>query len=98
MTSIRTLAAVSFAASIVLSGTVLAQSAPPASMPAADATMPADCAKPTRKHDHGAEKGVPTPTAISAPCAVAATASKPAASASTAKKPGHNHSTFHKTM
>ena len=98
MTTIRTLAAAFFAASIALSGTVQAQPAPAASMPMAGGTMPSDCAKPIRKHDHGAERGMPTPAAKSAPCAVAAAASAPAAAASAAKKPGHNHSTFHKTM
>lgn len=98
MTTIRTLSAAIFAAAIALSGTVLAQSAPSASMPTAGAAMSYDCAKPIRKHDHGAEKGTPTPMARSAPCAVAAAASAPAAAATSAKKPGHNHSTFHKTM
>lgn len=98
MTTIRTLSAAIFAAAVALSGTALAQSAPAASMPMAGATAPHDCAKPIRKHDHGAERGTPTPMARSAPCAVAAAASAPAAAASSAKKPGHNHSTFHKTM
>ncbi len=98
MTTIRILSAAIFAASIALSGTVQAQSAPAASMPMAGGTMSHDCAKPIRKHDHGAEKGTPTPMATSAPCAVAAAASEPAAAASSAKKSGHDHSKFHKTM
>lgn len=97
MTTIRTLCAAIFAASIALSGAAQAQSAPPAPMPVADGQTPHDCAKPMRKHDHGAEKGIPTPVAKSAPCAAAA-ATVPAAAASAAKKPGHNHSTFHKTL
>ena len=96
MSTIRTLCAAIFAASFALSGAVQAQSAPAASMPMADGQPSHDCAKPMRKHDHGAEKGMPTPMAKSAPCTAAAAA--PAAAASAAKKPGHNHSTFHKTM
>lgn len=98
MSTIRTLSATFFAASIALSGAVQAQSAPAASMPVAGSAMSHDCAKPMRKHDHGAEKGTPTPAAKSAPCAAATAAPAPAAAASAAKKPGHNHSTFHKTM
>lgn len=99
MTTIRALAAAIFAASVALSGTVQAQSAPAVAKPMASGTMSQDCcAKPMRKHDHGAEKGTPTPMAMAAPSAVAAAASGPAAAASSAKKPGHNHSTFHKTM
>lgn len=99
MTTIRALAAAIFAASIALSGTVQAQSAPAVAKPMAGDAMSQDCcAKPVRKHDHGAEKGTPTPTATAAPSTAAAAASEPAAAASSAKKPGHNHSTFHKTM
>lgn len=98
MTTIRTLCAAVLAAFIALSGTVQAQSAPAVSMPVADGTMARDCAKPMRKHDHGAERGTATPMARSAPCAVAAAAPGPAAAASSARKPVHNHSTFHKTM
>ena len=98
MISIRTLCTAIFAASIALSGAVQAQSAPPTPIPTADAQTPPDCAKPMRKHDHGAEKGMPTPMAKSSPCIAAAEAQVPAAAASAAKKPGHNHSTFHKTL
>lgn len=98
MTTINTLAAAIFAASIALSETVQAQTAPAASMPMAGGAMSHDCATPIRRHDHGAEKGTATPMATSAPCAVAAAAMGPAAAASSAKKPGHNHSTFHKTL
>lgn len=98
MSTIRTLCAVIFAASVGLSGAVQAQSAPAASMPMADGPMSHDCAKRVRKHDHGAEKGTPTPMAKSVPCTAATAVPAPAAAASAAKKPGHNHSTFHKTM
>jgi hypothetical protein len=98
MSTNRTLFAVIFAASVGLSGAAQAQSAPAAPAPAVDGQALHDCAKPTRKHDHGAEKGIPTPMAKSAPCTDAAAATLPAAAGTAAKKHGHNHSTFHKTM
>ncbi|HWR86928.1 MAG TPA: hypothetical protein VN277_00735, partial [Acidiferrobacterales bacterium] len=55
MTAIRILSAAIFAASMALSGTGLAQSAPAASMPMPGGTKAQDCAKPTPKHDHSAE-------------------------------------------
>jgi len=100
MTTIRTPCVAILVTLSALTATVQAQPATAASISLAGANTAQDCAKPMAKHDHGEEKGTPTPTATatSAPCAVAAAASGPAAVASSAKKPGHNHSTFHKTM
>lgn len=74
---------------------VFAQQHPDAaSMPMDGASMPHDCGKAIKRHDHGAEKGTPTPGSMD--CAHAAT---PAASAASGarKKPLHDHGTFHKT-
>ena len=69
--------------------TVAAQERPAAAASAAmaGATMPHDCARPLAKHDHGVEKGTPTPTAKAKPCVPAATASAP--EAKPMPKPGH---------
>jgi hypothetical protein len=82
---------------VVLSGAAVAQEAPaPATdavAPAAAATMPHDCMKEIARHDHGAEKGTPTPKMTG--CTMEA----PAAPATKAKaKLGHDHAKFHKLM
>ena len=85
----------SIAFALALSTAAVAQQAPvPASAPDAGAasTMPHDCVKPMARHDHGAEKGTPTP--MSSGCPMAASASSARAKA----KPGHDHSKFHKLM
>lgn len=68
----------------------------PPTQPAA-AAMPMDCAKMAR-HDHGAERGTPTPT-MSAGCPMA-TAAAPAKTSAQArpKKAGHDHARVHKLM
>jgi putative alpha-1,2-mannosidase len=60
--------------------------------PAAAASASTDCAKPMARHDHGAEKGTPSPKAA-APCGAAA-ASKKTAKAKT----GHDHAKIHKNQ
>lgn len=53
---------------------------------------PTDCAKPIARHDHGAERGVPTPVASGCP-------QPPTASSPKAKIiKGHDHAKFHKLM
>lgn len=65
--------------------------------PAPMAPMTQDCVKPAARHDHGAEKGTPTP--ISAKCAMAAdAATQPADKAKAKAKMGHDHARFHKLM
>lgn len=99
MTTTRNLSAAIFATLIVLTSTAQAQVSPAASMPMAGTAMPKDCAKPTAKHDHGAEKGTPSPKSMSGPCAPVAAAAIPADAASTPKKKlNHDHSKAHKTM
>lgn len=89
-------ACVAFAASAQTQPT---QPAPSASAPMAGSMMSHDCAKPMAMHDHGAEKGMPRPLSMSAPCAGGAAASAPAkGDAATKKQLTHDHSKFHKTI
>jgi hypothetical protein len=89
-------ACVAFAAS---AQTQTTQPAAPASAPMPGNMMSHDCAKPMAKHDHGAEKGMPRPLSMSAPCAGGAAASAPAMGDSATKKQlTHDHSKFHKTI
>lgn len=82
---------IALAFAISLSSAALAQDGPAA--PAAASSASTDCAKPMARHDHGAEKGTPSPKAM-APCG--------AESASPAKKvkakAGHDHGKFHKNQ
>lgn len=99
MTTIRILSVAIFAAASTLTATAQTAPAPAASMPMAGATMPLDCAKPMAKHDHGAERGMPTSKTKSVPCTPTVAATTTSESASAPKKQlKHNHSTFHKTM
>jgi hypothetical protein len=78
---------------LTLSAAAIAQESPaPAAAPAAAASMPHDCAKSMARHDHGAEKGTPTPMAGGCPVATSASPAKAKA------KQGHDHSKFHKLM
>jgi hypothetical protein len=98
MSTIRTLLASFLFASAALSASAQTQPAAGASAPMGGAMMSQDCAKPMAKHDHGADKGMPRPTAKAEPCMGDAGATAPAASASAPKKqPNHDHSKFHKT-
>ena len=75
---------------LLLSAVAVAQERP-ASAPAAAA---ADCTKAMARHDHGAEKGTPTP--MQSECAAS-----PASAASahqTKAKAGHDHAKFHKNQ
>jgi hypothetical protein len=87
-----------FSLALVLFGAALAQERP-ATDPAPAAPSSGDCAKPLARHDHGAEKGTPSPKA-GAPCAdaPAASAAKTKAKAKAKGKPGHDHSKVHKLM
>lgn len=71
------------------------QPAAPAASAAQAEHMMKDCAKPKAKHDHGAEKGTPTPMKAM-PCEASADAASVPARAK--KKPTHDHSKVHKTM
>ena len=99
MSKSRILSVAIFTASVALTASVQAQTAPAVSMPMAGGSMSHDCAKPTPKHDHGAERGTPSSKATPTPCGPVTAVSAPVEAASTPKKkPSHNHSTFHKTM
>ena len=81
------------ALALVLSTAVAAQEGPaPNPAPAGATSMPHDCAKPMARHDHGAEKGTPTPMPGACPMAAAAPVEKAKA------KRGHDHARFHKLM
>jgi hypothetical protein len=81
------------ALALVLSTAVVAQESPvPNPAPAGAASMPHDCAKPMARHDHGAEKGTPTPMSAACPMASAAPVEKAKA------KRGHDHARVHKLM
>lgn len=88
----------SFAFPVILSlafaTAALAQDAPVPATAAplvAAARAPGDCAKTVARHDHGAERNVPSPKAA-APCGPAKT--KPKAKAVT----GHDHGKVHKNQ
>jgi hypothetical protein len=68
---------------------------PPAAVEAAStASMPADCGNQMARHDHGAEKGMPTPK--SARCQIAKDASAGASTPTKKVTPkGHDHNKFH---
>jgi hypothetical protein len=92
MSMIRNLFASLLVTSVAFGASVQAQPAPTASMPMGDHMKSTDCAKPMAKHDHGAEKGTPSPK--SGPCAAGTMATAPEGAASTAparKLPKHNH-------
>jgi hypothetical protein len=85
----------SIAFALALSTAAVAQEAPaPTAAPAVDATAttPRDCTKPMARHDHGAERGTPTPMSAGCPMAIADTSAK------TKAKLGHDHAKFHKLM
>ena len=95
MTRIRLLSAACFMATLA-AGT-MAQSAPAASMPIAGHMVARDCGKPLARHDHGAERGSPSPKAKAVPCEPSATAAPPSTAASApGKRPKHDHGRFHK--
>ena len=83
--------AIAFAALLSAAAAAQEAPAPPTDTPA----MPAACMTQGTRHDHGAEKGTPTPGMSGCPMAM------PTAAARTAKpkaEPGHDHARFHKLM
>jgi hypothetical protein len=78
--------------SLAFAAAAVAQDLPATAAPPVAATSAqTDCAKPTARHDHGAERGMPTPKAA-APCGSAKTKAKAKA------VPGHDHAKFHKNQ
>lgn len=94
MTNIRTLCVALIVSTLALSSTAQDRPAGSPAAPMADAAMPHDCVKPKARHDHGAEKGMPTPMSIIDPCKASAAASAPKEKS----KPRHDHTKFHKNQ
>ena len=87
------------AAAFTLAATAaLAQGAPSdaASAPAMSASMPQDCSKMMSRHDHGAERNMPSSKSMGCAQAAADKASAPAKSKTAAGK--HDHAKFHKNQ
>jgi len=93
--SVRKIALVAAMAALGLA-TAYAADAPAAPDSGAATTMPHDCGMPMARHDHGAEKGTPTPP-MAMKCAMATEAAV-AATPKTKAKRGHDHARTHKLM
>ncbi|MDM4768288.1 hypothetical protein [Pelomonas sp. SE-A7] len=87
----------SLATFMLVSAAAVAQDRPAAAASAAPAaSMPMDCAGgKMKRHDHGAERGMPS--AAAAPCAPSA-ASAASAPAKAKAKPLHDHAKVHKNQ
>lgn len=99
MSTIRTLSAAFFLATMALTASAQTTPAAGGSMPMGGEAMamPHDCKMGIAKHDHGAERG--SPRAKSADCgSTAATASPDAAASGAKSNQKHDHSKFHKNM
>ncbi len=81
----------------LLSAAALAQDAPAPVTPDAWApAMPARCAVQGARHDHGADRGTPTPKMSG--CTMNSTAASAPSTAKPKVKTGHDHAKFHKLM
>lgn len=78
----------------VSTGAVAQDTRAPSPEPGAPAAVQQDCPMTMPRHDHGAERGTPTPMRGSCPMAAA---DAPVAKAKAAKR-GHDHARFHKLM
>lgn len=94
MTTFRKFCVALFVLTIALNATGQEHPTGTPAKPTADASMPHDCDKPLRRHDHTAEKGMPTPKSIIDPCTPSAATSAPKAKV----KPKHDHAQFHKNQ
>ncbi len=94
MTSILKLCVALFVSTLALAATAQDRPADSAASPAPSTRMANDCVKPMPRHDHTAEKGMPTPKSVIDPCPPSAAASAPKAKA----KPRHDHAKFHKNQ
>ena len=83
---------------VFVSAGAFAQAAPEtgAAPGAAAAAMPYDCTAQQPRHDHGAEKGTPSP--MMKGCAMSAPATASATKAKSKAKAGHDHARTHKLM
>lgn len=89
----------SVAAALALSTVLAAAQTSPADAPTTPGSTAKDCVKTTR-HDHGAERGAPTPQGKPCMPEKAAAADGDASAKGSKAKPvgGHNHSQFHKNQ
>lgn len=94
MTTIRKLCVALFVSTLALTATAQERRAGSPASPTADASTPHDCVKPMLRHDHTAEKGMPTPKSIIDPCTPSAAASAPKAQV----MPRHDQAQFHKNQ
>jgi hypothetical protein len=77
----------------------LAQQAAAAPMPEMAASMPMDCAKPAvKRHNHGAERGLPVSASKSTGTSCAHESAAPASASTAKKKLAHDHAKFHKNQ
>jgi len=75
------------------------QEAAPTPMPAMAAPVPVDCAKaPTKRHDHGAERGLGATNSKTMDAACAPDGAASATGSKTKKKSLHDHAKFHKNQ
>ena len=77
----------------------LAQQTAAAPMPEMAASMPMDCAKPAlKRHNHGAERGLPVSASKSMDMGCAHDSAAPASAGKAKKKLAHDHAKFHKNQ
>ena len=76
-----------------------AQQAAAAPVPEMAASMPMDCAKPAvKRHNHGAERGLPVSASKSTGMSCAHESAAPASAGTAKKKLAHDHAKFHKNQ
>lgn len=83
----------SLVALVIASTSVAAQERPiAATAQASRAEMPADCSAGKKRHDHGAERNLPSASSM------ACSTSAPASAAKPKSKPAHDHAKIHKNQ
>ncbi len=97
--SARTIALVAAMAALGLATAYAADTPAAPDSGAPVASMPRGCGNPMARHDHGAEKGTPTPGMMMKCPMAGEEAAAPAAPVKKAKaKRGHDHARVHKLM
>lgn len=81
---------------LTLSAVAQSQPTQGAPMPMPTVEMSHDCGKPMKRHDHGAERGTPSPKSMPAPCAAGAAAPSAEGASAPKKRLNHDHGKFHK--
>lgn len=93
MTPFRILSAALIVSLAVLNSAAQSRPADMDSAPATAAvSTPKDCAKPTARHDHAAEKGMPKTQSAAEPCPPVKATSAPKSTST------HDHAKFHKNQ